>query len=182
MVQTSLVTYLIKKLSHVDIKRPNSLFQPHIHVFCLVILLKGFYIFHVHILVYYLFFSRKTFILFLTIQMLFIFFFFIKFIFFEKISISFISMLAFSVFLFLINIVIVFECFFLQRFSVFYYNMLLPFYIYGEKTFLIKKKKEQMFCLIMQKQCFAFTSFVFFLIYFFKLFVNIYNYGRQELE
>lgn len=145
MVQTSLVTYLIKKLSHVDIKRPNSLFQPHIHVFCLVILLKGFYIFHVHILVYYLFFSRKTFILFLTIQMLFIFFFFIKFIFFEKISTSFISMLAFSVFLFLRKIVIVFECFFLQRFSVFYYNMLLPFYIYGEKMFLIKKKKNKCF-------------------------------------
>ena len=166
MVQTSLVTYLIKKLSHVDIKRPNSLFQPHIHVFCLVILLKGFYIFHVHILVYYLFFSRKTFILFLTIQMLFIFFFFIKFIFFEKISTSFISMLAFSVFLFLRKIVIVFECFFLQRFSVFYYNMLLPFYIYGEKTFLIKKKKrtnvlfdnaETMFC-------------VYFLCFFFNLF------------
>lgn len=90
-------------------------------------------------------------------------------------------MLAFPDFLFLRKIVIVFECFFLQRFSVFYYNMLLPFYIYGEKMFLIKKKRtnvlfdnaETMFCVYF---------LCFFLIYFFKLFVNIYNYGRQELE
>ena len=47
--------------------------------------------------------------------------------------------------------------------------------------FLIKKKRtnvlfdnaETMFCVYF---------LCFFLIYFFKLFVNIYNYGRQELE